>query len=320
MILSLVITRKYIPFLVCVLITLIASLVLGPGTTTSTPSHLPHFARPQPEGRSLWYMKERFKKRRGVALVVHGLNQKPERMGAVIGILNRAGVDVLNLSLSGHGDNYRPIPGLTDGEARLETFRRVSFGLWALEVRDAYMKVRQRAEANGVPVYFAGYSLGGLLGCDLLTSDKNVSFQRMILFAPALNVQIEGHLLKALTPFPNLVIDSLSPPSYRTNDGTPMAAYKALFEAIAHFEGNMTDHLNVPTVVFVHEGDELISYGKLAELVRSRLPAWRIVSLGREGDGRSPSGISRHLIIDEGGTGKEAWKLISEEIRRHICN
>jgi alpha-beta hydrolase superfamily lysophospholipase len=320
MILSLVITRKYIPFLVCVLIALVASIVLGPPLPTSLPSHLRHFTRIQSEDRSSWYMKDKFRKRRGVALVVHGLNQKPERMGAVIGILNRAGVDVLNLSLSGHGNNFRPVSGLTDGEARLETFRRVSFGLWAGEVRSAYLKVRQRAAAKRVPVYFAGFSLGGLLGCDLLASDKNVSFQGMILFAPALNVQIEGHLLKALTPFPNLVIDSLSPPSYRTNDGTPMAAYKALFEAIAHFEVNMSDRLNVPTVVFVHEGDELISYEKLTQLVRTRLSAWRIVSLGRNGDGRGPSGISRHLIIDEGGTGKEAWKLISEKMRRHLGN
>jgi len=39
------------------------------------------------------------KENKGVALVVHGLNLKPERMESIIADLNDERIDVLNLSL-----------------------------------------------------------------------------------------------------------------------------------------------------------------------------------------------------------------------------
>jgi len=54
-------------------------------------------------------------------------------------------------------------------------------------------------------------------------------------------------------PFPNMVIDSLSPIYYRSNEGTPMAAYKAVFEACDYFNKNANDKLNKPTLIFIDE-------------------------------------------------------------------
>ena len=162
-----------------------------------------------------------------------------------------------------------------------------------------------------------GYSLGGLLGCDLLVSDPEAHFDRMVLFAPALNIMSEPYLLKALMPFPNFVIDSLSPESYRSNDGTPMAGYKALFEALDHFQGRITAALNVPTLVFMDPEDEFISPDKIQEMVgRGGLDRWRMITIRKRSPKLTP--CAHHLLIDEAVTGTEAWAQIGSSLLAHL--
>ena len=264
-----------------------------------------------------WYKKKRLKTLKGVALVIHGLNLKPEKMEALIADMNQEGIDVLNLSLYGHGSNYACRSRTNPDAQRLESFRTVTYALWSKEVYQAYQAVRQRADRKKVPVFLVGYSLGGLLGCDLLTSRPDVFFDRMVLFAPALNVMIESYLLKALSPFPNLVIDSLSPQSYRSNAGTPMAAYKAVFAAIDHFEGHISVKLNVPTVIFIDEKDELTSYRKLQDMIdQKKLDRWSIHKVQKDGD--VDKGMTYHLVIDKPSTGRNMWGQVRSVMRKHL--
>jgi alpha-beta hydrolase superfamily lysophospholipase len=264
-----------------------------------------------------WHKIKRTKKVKGVALVVHGLNLKPERMQSIIAELNDAGIDVLNLSLRGHGNNYLKNPNLSDGQARLESFQTVTYRLWLEEIYTAYLKVRQRAYKKRAPVFFVGFSLGGLMGCDLLLLQHDVSYDRMILFAPALNITVEGHLLKALMPFPNMVIDSLSPIYYRSNVGTPMAAYKALFEAIDHFNKNANDKLNKPTLIFIDEKDEFVPFEKLDEIItQKKLDRWQVHVVRK--DSYIGENISYHLIIDQDSVGQQRWKQMKEAIKKHF--
>jgi len=264
-----------------------------------------------------WYKKKRLKTLKGVALVIHGLNLKPEKMEALIADMNQEGIDVLNLSLYGHGSNYACRSRTNPDVQRLESFRTVTYALWSKEVYQAYQAVRKRANRKKVPVFLVGYSLGGLLGCDLLTSRPDVFFDRMVLFAPALNVMIESYLLKALSPFPNLVIDSLSPQSYRSNAGTPMAAYKAVFAAIDHFEGHISDKLNVPTVIFIDEKDELTSYRKLQDMIdQKKLDRWSIHKVQKDGD--VDKGMTYHLMIDKPSTGRNMWGQVRSVMRKHL--
>ena len=46
---------------------------------------------------------------RGVALVIHGLNLKPERMQPLANELRRWGITVVLCALRGHGENYAPL-------------------------------------------------------------------------------------------------------------------------------------------------------------------------------------------------------------------
>ena len=264
-----------------------------------------------------WFRKGRMSRLKGVAVVVHGLNLRPERMGSVIDELNRAGFDVLNVSLKGHGRNFAWNQDLPMDEARLESFRNVSYDMWLDEVRRACVRAKQRASDRNVPFFFIGYSLGGVLGCNLLLADPIVAFDGMILFSPALNITAKGYLLKPLMPFPNIVIDSLAPVSYRANDGTPMAAYRAVFEAVAYFERNGGRRLNIPTAVFVDEKDEFISAAKLQQAVdRLALDRWRIHRVEKGHDGKEE--LSHHLLIDEVSTGRDTWKQIAAVIRKHL--
>ncbi len=264
-----------------------------------------------------WYKIERTKRVKGVALVAHGLNLKPERMQSIISELNDTGIDVLNLSLRGHGNNYLRNPHLSDDEARLESFQTVTYRLWLEEMYSAYLKVRQRAYKKRVPVFFVGYSLGGLMGCDLLLSRHDVFYDSMVLFAPALSITVEGYLLKALMPFPNMVIDSLSPIYYRSNEGTPMAAYKALFEAIDHFNKNANDKLNRPTLIFIDEKDEFVPFVKLNEIITQRkLERWQVHVVRK--DNHIGENVSYHLIIDKDSVGPQMWNQMKEALKKHF--
>jgi hypothetical protein len=52
-----------------------------------------------------WYKRKNNTKLNGVALVIHGLNTRPDKMESIIAKLNDFGIDCLNLSLRGHGEN-----------------------------------------------------------------------------------------------------------------------------------------------------------------------------------------------------------------------
>jgi esterase/lipase len=264
-----------------------------------------------------WFKIARTKKIRGVALVAHGLNLNPERMKSIIVELNDAGIDVLNLSLRGHGNNYLKNNNLSTDEARQESFRTVTYGLWLYEIYNAYLQVRERASQKNVPVFFVGYSIGGLIGCDLILSHPDVTYDRIVLFAPAFNITVESYLLKAMIPFPNIVIDSLSPIYYRANKGTPMAAYKALFEAIDHFNNNVNDKLNKPTLIFIDEKDEFVSRSKLNETIaRLNLDQWQIHLVHK--DNNVGKNVSHHLMIDRDSVGRKMWKQMKKTIKRHF--
>ena len=266
---------------------------------------------------SQWFKITQTNKIKAVALVVHGLNLKPERMQSIILELNDAGIDVLNLSLRGHGNNFLKNKNLSTDEARLESFRTVTYSLWLDEIYNAYLKARERASQNNVPVYFVGYSIGALMGCDLMLLHPDVFYDRMILFAPALNITFESYLLKALMPFPNIVIDSLSPVHYRSNKGTPMAAYKALFEAVNYFNDNLNNKLNKPTLIFIDENDEFVSFSKLNEMIiRWNLNHWQIHVVNK--DNNASEKVSHHLMIDRASTGKKMWKQMRHAIKRHF--
>jgi len=272
----------------------------------------------QKEGEvTQWFYADPQHKPRGVAVVTHGLNLRPEKMYAIIRILNQEGIDAINVSLRGHGDNYRRRSGTAEAEDRLASFTHVAFLVWLREVHEAYLKALLRARRYGVPIYFAGYSLGGLLGCTLVLSHPQVHFHKMIFFSPSLVLQKKSYLLKPLQPFSGFVIDSLSPEDYRANSGTPIGAYNALFDALQLFTDHAHTRLNIPTLVVIDAQDEFIDYDGLQTFISAhRFNKWQFHVV--EKDESLAMAIPHHLIIDELCTGTEAWQNITAALQRFL--
>ena len=148
-----------------------------PGTTTSSETAVVEFIKNQSEDHSMqWFYGDTTGGLKGVALVIHGLNLRPDRMQPIISELTGSGIDVLGLSLRGHGDNYAHIKDIAENQARLETFKNVSHQLWLNEAYLAYSQLKARGAAKDVPLFLTAFSLGGLIGLDLIASNADVKF------------------------------------------------------------------------------------------------------------------------------------------------
>ena len=264
-----------------------------------------------------WYQRKNPEKLNGAALVIHGLNGRPDKMEAIIAEMTTAGIDCLNLSLRGHGENFSLRNDTDSAEARMQAFKSVSYQMWRTETYRAYQQVKKRSDRYGTCLFFVGFSMGGLLGVDLFTSNPYIKFDKMVLFAPALKMHNRNFLLKTMSPFERLVVPSFSPGSYRANKGTPMAAYNALFEASTHFEKHLDPKINIPTVVFIDKQDELISFSGLKNMIRKQnLDQWNLHPVKKD---RTATEIEmHHILIDEASVGKHMWKEIVDTSITHL--
>ncbi|MBC8430811.1 MAG: hypothetical protein H8D96_02720 [Desulfobacterales bacterium] len=96
-----------------------------------------------------------------------------------------------------------------------------------------------------------------------------------------------------------------------------MAAYNSVFESVKHFNKNVNPAINVPTLIFIDQQDELISYGGLKRLVKNeQLDQWKFhhVQKGKTGVKEK----MRHLIIDEPSVGKDMWQEMRIAIINHL--
>ena len=254
---------------------------------------------------------------KAAALVIHGLNLRPSRMEPIIKKLTDSGIDVLNLSLRGHGRNYDRQAHKNPDRARLEAFKAATYQIWMEEVCSAYKAAKSRSEEKDVPLFLIGYSLGGLLGADLMASNPGVHFDKMVLFAPAIKMHYRNYIIRILAPFPRLTIPSFALASYQSNDGTPMAGYNALFDSLNNITANIGPKINVPTLIFIDEKDEIVSYYRLQRMVQDEnLDQWLFYIVQKQSSQR-PARI-HHLIIDEPSTGEEVWKDMMEAMVDHL--
>jgi pimeloyl-ACP methyl ester carboxylesterase len=277
------------------------------------------------EHRAFLWFGRRLGAPAAVALVIHGLNFKPAKMAAIIDVLNCADVLVLNLSLQGHGNNFVPA-GAGYRQDRLKAFKSVSADLWRAETAAAYRRVNALADHLGVPIIFCGYSMGGLLGMDLLLHDSQAHFDRMLLFAPALAIRrfwrivVGSFDLWPQLTLPNRFLRPAVAP-YLANRGTPVAAYKALFEMETNFYDRLFTlgpRLNRPTLLMINPRDELLSPKRIARQIKSaELSQWQMHFIHPKGPQTTKT--LHHLIIDPATVDPAVWHQATQKIRAFLA-
>ena len=293
----------------------------APGFAVSPETGVYDFIKNQPEDHSMrWFYSGAPGKLKGVALVIHGLNLRPDRMQPIISTLTGAGIDVLGLSLRGHGENFHHGNGVDEDTARLNAFKNVSFQLWMNEAYLAYVQLKERGKEKGAPLFLAAFSLGGLIGLDLFAANADVEFDKLVLLAPAIRLHASAYLERVLSPFPRLVIPSMASKAYLANkQGTPIAAYNALFDALDRFDKTAGQKLNVPTLIFIDERDEFIPLKKLKKLVEEKKwDQWKFYTVSKDKSARDKTFY--HHIIDASSTGKTVWQKMMEAAVNHLLN
>jgi len=275
-------------------------------------------ARANGSGQSSeWHYSSAEGRLRGVCILVHGLNLNPERMNPLRDELCEAGIDVLQVHLAGHGKKDQDPDDSLSRRARLQAFRKVTLFQWMAEMQDAYRRAHDRTKMQDVPLYYVGFSMGGLLGPLLMVSEDGMHFEKMVLLAPALRLRPRSYLVRPLFLFSRLVIPSRSPAEYRANPGTPIAAYNAMFQGIRKFNRHTNDALDVSTLVFLDKQDEFVSYRGLQELITRRdLQEWRLIPVAK--DEQVDRHMYHHLIIDEASLGSTAFSDLSQIMRSFL--
>jgi hypothetical protein len=275
---------------------------------------------PPTQASTSWIRTSKSRDVRGVALILHGLNFRPDRMAGIAEVLNNRGIDCLNVALAGHrpcvpSDLAGPISqDTTSNAAQLEEFRSVSRSIWLAETDAAYRQARCWADDRGVPLILGAFSLGAAVGCDLASDPESEAyFDGMILFAPALSIHWYTHFLRILTPFPRLALKSFSPVEYAANARTPIAAYRALMDSIIAIKHRDDRWMELDVLGFVDPQDELVSHRGLQAIFEKKgAKRWRLIEVPKV----RRTGIRdyHHLIVDESSVGSRLWG----EVVRHI--
>ena len=240
--------------------------------------------------REHWVLSE--KSARGVAVLVHGLNNRSEIMNAVGRIFADSGYHLLFVRLRGH---------------RGEGWERVNYAReWSDDVRRAIAEAAKRFPE--LPIVFAGYSLGGTLAATAESS----SVKAFLLFAPAIKLNPRRKILRLLSPFRFLgfSLPSLAPEQWRMNTTTSLHAYEGLNTLGKNFSAKFFTR---PTALFFDPDDSLVSYNLSTQwLNKHPTEKLRIIQT---------SGISSpaHLVVDPAVRGETSWKAMAAEIEKVLA-
>lgn len=233
--------------------------------------------------------------KRAVTMVVHGLNVRPLAMKPLIDWLNAKGSDVYLVHLAGHSEKAGSIESVTSDS-------------WDHNMLLGYQQASENSRAANVPLYFLGYSLGALLGEDLIQfSDSAIHFDKQVLIAPATAIRSRSYLLKLLFILnEKTTLPSYTPEPYQANTRLPIKIYKIMFRKEKALVKSRYTKLNIPTLLLIDRKDELISYRKLRRYrKRFSLSHWETMLL--DSGMKAYNRQYHHLIIDEASMGRPNW-------------
>ena len=236
---------------------------------------------------------------KAACLLVHGLNNKPQVLLDIAQLLESMSLPMVMVSLTGHQNDF-------------EKLNSISKEAWTEDVLEGYDLIKSRFEQ----IYLIGFSLGGSIGLDIISSSR--LFDKMILLAPAIAPRIPVRLLEYISPIlPSLPLYSLAPENYIANKYLPLKAYEVLLDIFKSVHKKQFAHANVPTLLIADPKDETMSLSDIRKLmVRFKLSNWKVLLLN------SDNVVSKvrfhHLIIDREAMGLENWDEFKRMITAHL--
>ncbi len=238
------------------------------------------------------------------ALLIHGLNLRADKMGALAGVFERLGckTKILELSGSQKGD---------------DDLSKISESAWLEQIENAAHALQE--ELPGKPFYLLGYSLGGLLSLRALDSSE-LRADHIFLFAPAIGLPFSSQLARPLTWLRHLGLSLISfgVEDYLAKDATPFASYRVMYDSydVIQEPKNLEKLQKLSYSIFMSEEDELVSASKVRGWFKEKqIENWKYYELKPE---PTLEDSLEHLVIDEPSLGREMWKKVQQLIERAI--
>jgi len=232
-------------------------------------------------------------------------------MNEIVKTLTASGALVLRLSLAGHRGS------------KVEQLN-VNLGQWissyevAIKLLIKKKKELERKNKLTYPLYSFSYSLGSLVHLNALSRFDQKVFNHSVMLAPAAWIKWYSYWTKIFFFLPDYIsIPSANHSHYRSQRGTSLASYRALYQGIDKWqkfqEGRILKSI-APLSIIIDPEDELVSIDKIKEfLVDHPEIQAKMIEIKEAKALIKPS--FHHLIIDKNSVGEVQWGLIQEEIR-----
>ena len=282
---------------------------------------------------------------KGTVTLVHGLNNRASNMEAIAKILQQQGFITINVGLTGHGKNPISMEKVTFQDWVTD------FSNANCVARDIRRKHQLGDQSNFLIAYSLGALVAEvsllnhsketiketiketlketpkprlqerLEGSHTESRQESIAFTKQILLAPAFSAHWFTNLIKPLFIFPTLFLPSMNMPEFRSSPGTSIAAYKALFEGqhqLAAWLENDPDNarvvLNVPTLLFLSEKDELVSWAGTKRMIETgKLTNWQLTATNP--DGKTLAKKINHLLIAKDVYSSSQWEEFVNRLR-----
>ena len=139
-------------------------------------------------------------------------------------------------------------------------------------------------------------------------------FKKAVHFAPAIGIRGRSKLVSYLAFLGDeTIVTSFNNEDYKAQTGASINAYKALFNIEEQYFKIVSEKSNIPTLIFIHPDDMLISSSDLKKFIQDgKRTEWQVDDIDN-----SKSILPRtwnHLIIDEPSLGTAEWKRVSEKL------
>lgn len=229
-----------------------------------------------------------------LAMIIPGLNEKPEAFTQIANLLAAQGVYTRIVVLEGHRTDETWAKNLKAKD-------------WLDDLKYAYQDLTKNYP--NLEIANISFSLGAPLTLVFLKENPEAKFKETIFLAPAITPKRKSILVKLLTQmnFFGFSLPSLAPANYRVHDHTSLSAYAALFKLIKACQtiGQEKNISQSHVQIFLRPDDELISLENLKFWLQENDLNWELYILDNK---PLDSDLPAHLLSDENNFGKEAWQ------------